>query len=754
MRALDWQSGTPIAGVAIYVISPSQSESSVATTGSDGAATFAIASTGNYRLVARLRGYQDLSTDVNVRSDAETTTVIRMVSSLQQIGHVSSKSHSNASTTYQSLNRDSAEVRLSKSLIDALGSLGGVEVVRGAGGDAGISLRGKDQSLTNYSFDGQQIANPLADRSFDPDLIQSAQVDQSNDSVNFTLLHPTSDPTYGDTTTIGGFGLRKTDFTAQGKTGSIGYAFEHIDRNLLSELDHSTFLDTSGLDYSHEGWYHNVSDLLTLTAPLSSTWDASLTLTRADHHDQVVPAYFSGTLPFGYGPGNSTFGRSSNASAVITGALPRMLVSIAVSGGSAFSEQDEQSRLVDGTAVPSVGSDTFSASTVSVSATFLDSHATMVNFVSTVGNSRSNVSDAALDAATLVPLNVSGTSSLQTLRISQTQKISKKVTLMPSLTAERGNGQGVLASDRLGWNIAASKRDTIVGMVSVEAHAPSPFFSSGVPPDPNTATYDCSSGSASLYGSNDKPDATHAARLQSEWSHSSSSGGFSVGAYGERYTGVTLSDAFASGLGQLSPTGIAQVVSGFGQSGGCSGALDPQRIYVIRNVAGASAFYRGVNATVNRRIGPRTQVQLRYDLQYSSLLKVPSSLVSASSPYVLGGQLPGQPVQRIGLTVGYDLPFRNIQLIVGAQHVAVNNPNRLPPYTLVSFGLEKTLSSAVTFDIVASNVTHQYVSLFSSPQFSVPVSTNSAAPLLLNAAPLPQPEIFIRLNVKMSHSNL
>ncbi len=749
----DAASGAPVEKASVFLVAVTQEGNRVRGTDRSGTATFVDVPGSAYRLVVRAAGFQTATEQIDVAGDRITRLTVHLARALQQIGNVTARS--STSVAYETLSSRSPAVKMSKSLIDALGSLSGVEVLRGSDGIAsGISLRGKDPSLTSYGFDGHQLANPLAGRVLDPDLLQSAQVDQSNDAVNFNLLQPTTQPTYGAVLTAGGFGLSKLDATAQGHVGALGYALQHIDRNLLSSLNGSVYDDTSGLSYRHDGFFHNLTDLAGLTAPLGSTWNLSVTAMRGRRLDQPVPAYFSGAVPFGIGPGNSHVGVAQNVIATATATYPAALVSIALSGGRSTVTDDARARFFDGQRAPLLAASNAAAQTLSLDVSLSDNRATNVHVTSTHAASRSTVSDG--NAFASAPEVRTYGSSVTIFTASQVLKPSPTLEVKPRIGFEYGGGAALMASAQaaVGWK--ASARDRFDALLAAEAHAPNTFFEPGLAADVNAATYDCESRTALITGPNEEPSPVRSRRVEAGWTHTTARGSFSAALYNERYTGVTFSQAFVPAVNEpslLPGAGLQSVLAGFERTGRCAGTLDADRVFLVHDVSGTALRYRGLNLIANRSFGNGLSVQLRYDVQSSSLIGAKAALWSRSSPYVPGAQLPGAPLQRMGLTAGYALPDRKTQMLVQTQYVAGNNANRLPPYLLLSFGTELRLSPVATLDVIATNVTHQYVGLFSSQRFAVPVSTAGDAPLLLNAAPLSQPEIFMRLNVKMSRTS-
>ena len=111
-------------------------------------------------------------------------------------------------------------------------------------------------------------------------------------------------------------------------------------------------------------------------------------------------------------------------------------------------------------------------------------------------------------------------------------------------------------------------------------------------------------------------------------------------------------------------------------------------------------------------------------------------LKSSISPYINGNQLPNVPAQELSLTEDWgwrdgEQSYSRISSLSG------NNEQNLPPYILLTAGMERRLSDAAMITIVATNVTHEYTGLFISSANAIPLATRGGnLPTL--AVPLPQ----------------
>ena len=109
---------------------------------------------------------------------------------------------------------------------------------------------------------------------------------------------------------------RQLSGTVQGTTGKIGYAAATSAHGQQSALAGLLYGDTSGMTYRHDGGYLNRSNSFKLAAPLSDNVSLRAEAMLRSSHEAPIPAFRSGPIPAGYGPGNVT---DFNSSVVTTG---------------------------------------------------------------------------------------------------------------------------------------------------------------------------------------------------------------------------------------------------------------------------------------------------------------------------------------------------------------------------------------------------------------------------------------------------
>src|SRR5947209_5589954 len=281
-----------------------------------GCAEFPNVPVGFYDLRVVAPSYSTATTSVELRY-GESRLEIRavLVKPLVQIGYVHARSTIDVQNRV--LRRDAGLGRLSVTLADLLNTLGGAQVRLSSNGSLlGISLRGQDPSLTMTTFNGVSISGSQALRALDPDLMQSASINDQKESVDFRSLGTAPYPIYDAREMINGYAGRQVAATVQGTSRKVGYAAATSVHGQQSALAGLSYADTSGLTYRHDGGYLNRSNSFKLAVPLSENVSLRAETMLRTSHEAPLPAFRSGPVPQGFGPGNVT---DFNSSVVTTG---------------------------------------------------------------------------------------------------------------------------------------------------------------------------------------------------------------------------------------------------------------------------------------------------------------------------------------------------------------------------------------------------------------------------------------------------
>ncbi|MBV8170837.1 MAG: TonB-dependent receptor, partial [Candidatus Eremiobacteraeota bacterium] len=283
----------------------------------DGSVHFTDVPPGIYRARVIKNGYDSVtSAQFEVLDGRAVSVAVSLAKpSVKSLGTVTVRSSAVISTT--SVNENSAVRKLSSTLTDALGKLSGVTISTDSSGDSDaqvtVSLEGHDPSQTSLTLDGVPMNAPgvAGDlRSINSDLFSSAGVNYGpsagslGGSVGFRSIDPTLSWQGTLTAAYGTFGNASGILSLSGTTGNIGIALTQASRGTYSALNGLTYLDASGLYYTHAGANDTGGTLFKIRTPLGSAQTITATYVSTDGYNDLICNRFTGPVPCGYGPNN------------------------------------------------------------------------------------------------------------------------------------------------------------------------------------------------------------------------------------------------------------------------------------------------------------------------------------------------------------------------------------------------------------------------------------------------------------------
>lgn|GEM_PF-6336149 len=738
----DAGTAAPIRAARVTILGSASLSSRFAVAGADGAAAFIGLAEGSYELVVQAPNYEAYRYRFEVRAGEHIRIAVKLLA-IHTIGRTTSKAVAGASRT---IDATSPQARISPSLIDALSELSGVDVRYANGRATGISLDGRDPSLTDYAFNGVSTGNPLASRAFDPNLVDGIQVDQSTEQVNFLSLNPTLTPTFSTRNSVGGYGFYSARATAQGTAGSVGYAAIVSARGTRAQLDGSTYGDTTGTSYIHHGGSHGGGFYFATAAQVGASTTVSLRGSDSVQRGIPLPDVLEGTVPLGYGPGASSLGRAENYSATVSAALPNGLLQLTISHARERSYTNEPSQQVFGVPEREASAYIYGGTLFNLDGTVMAGHAPA--HFDLVYDRDGAISTQSVLGTSMV------SSYMLTIGRAEVDRVMAKIgaTPIPAYASFAFAGP----NGGLGLRIVPVFSDDarhLTGHVgvgtSVDAQVRSAGGYFGTPSD---AVYDCAAHTIVVQGPSDPPEVVRNTGLDAALNKSFSKGSISVSAFEKKYDNISLTDALtpasAFASSSLPPNYIASFQADYSRLAQCVG-LPPSAdaIFVRHTVSGLSVRYGAVDLTAQFVMSPAFRVAGFYDANSADLIRAPKILTAGDSPYIVGTQLPNAPLHRAGATVEWMAPHAKLQMLANWTYVAVNNQNNLPGFSIVSLALERELSRTARIDVVASNVGRSYQALFESMRFAVPLRANGG-PLLLDATPLAPPQIFVTINAR------
>ncbi len=345
---------SPIAEAHVFLLGWSSSTTKGLVTDRYGRIQIGDVEPGTYRLIVRSSGYADARQDISVRDSAVTSVNVQLARMLKTLAVVRANSTMTEASTVTLTDR-SAERKLSSNLISAINLLAGANVSLSADGQFNaVSIRGHDPTATGYNVGGLRVGGSVAQYAFDPDMLNSAQIDLQHEQVALLLKGPSSDPTYSVDQLAGGFESSRLSMMVQDTSGATGFVLAHVNRDGVSALNGASYLDESGLSYAHLGTYHAQSSMARVVAPLSPDWRASFEYLSSYGTTAQLPDIWSGPVPEGFGPGNFLYRDNHTFGFSINGTVGPWLVSADLGTIRWKNTTDDQSRIVALAPLPSV----------------------------------------------------------------------------------------------------------------------------------------------------------------------------------------------------------------------------------------------------------------------------------------------------------------------------------------------------------------------------------------------------------------
>lgn len=738
------EKGAPISGASVVLALGDNGPPSLAKTDRAGRARFEGLTSGFYSVHVLARGYVHTSDTVEINARYSEMTLAFRLSPYKTIASIPV----HASLVSHVLSRTKGLGRLSVSLADMLNRFGDARVAVSADGSlVGVSLQGKDPSLTSQNFNGIALQNAADLQALAPDLLSAAQ---TNDQKNEVLLQTISSapiPVYDFSGTVNGFAGVENKAQVQDTSGQVGFAAVLDQHHQDSALNGATYLDTSGLTYTHYGGYSSVSGLVHISLPVGDDWTGSFDVMRRRATEIPIPTYLTGSEPTGFGLGNVELIGTTAESVKLSGAAGDWMLYGGLSRFSRSDYQDYSHRYVGGFPLPEMTTIASDTNAMSLSAMRALGGGTL-NLNGSLSFNRQSLADVQ-QTFTLPP------SSVQLTRSSQ-------------FTAEYSSHLGPNASvdddlqlaQRAGNASQSSLRDDVT--VNYRRTRDLNIFASagggsriGLAPDlqqfvsPASAQYDCAARSVVAMAPNPPPSTPRDYSVRGGFSLEALASSMSVQIYWENYDGVTLSGALVPAASEsaanIPPNYLDELQQGYTLYGRCAPIQRAPIIYFEHNVPGLSVRYGGAELMYGEHLGRNVSLQASLDYHRATLTSADALLKAPDSVYIVGRQLPNVPLVRAGLTLDDIIPSHN-EIIVNVAWTSGNNEHNLPSYCLWTAGFVRALSSVTSVSLVATNIAHSYVGLFNTPKFAVPLTSYDGIVGTV-ATPLVEPQLYVNLNV-------
>ncbi|HEX3467494.1 MAG TPA: TonB-dependent receptor [Candidatus Elarobacter sp.] len=773
---------TALADARVFLIGPTVAS---ALTNKSGIVKYTDVPSGLYRVRVGKGGYQGVTSsqfevlgqkevDVNVdlatfkpataqtaNGTSTSTGSSTDTSGLKIIGSVRAK----VTVTTTDVDQDSAVRRISDSLLDALGTVGGVDVTQSSNDpDAPqtISLRGHDESQTAITLDGIPLGAPGAAvnlRSVNTDLFTGAgvsfgaQAGALGGSVNFRTLQPTQTWQSQFASSYGTFDRYNYQIGETGSIGKLGIAALFTKRAGNNPLTFQDYEDESGLTYAHGGESANIGDYLKLRYGLTDRTTLMFTALQNNQAISSLCTSFVTPLPCGIGPDNGSTGKFQFMYGTVQSLIGDTAVTLTSYVNNNVSLSDDLARFqlecpgstplmpIYGCAPASETplNDPFSTRTqtlargVAGSATLTrDKHtitlsgstyASITSFTPLVGGSQF-----------VVPAN-NAVASRQ-VQLSDSFKVNDRLAIGPNVSyaGTTGAGESLLGGFSANWRPQSA--DTYNASIALGSSQPAAGLIRTYG-DPNSARVNCLAGTAQVSGPGDQPSKQSAASYDLSWTHQWAHGQFSLDTYRQTQSNQLINASLTAGsLGITDPSnpfyGYYAAVGGY-FSDVCPTAGAPN-VYVSEAIGGTTRLYQGFTAQANIGLGKNVVLIPSYTTSGASILAADPRFLGFDSTLILNSQLPGRPVHTGNLTLDAYYPPAQLELLANAHYVGSNNNQYISPYVLFNVGISHPLGiGRVT--VFAANLLNTESGMFSTEQYAVPVPLSGGGELLQAARP-------------------
>ncbi len=691
-------------------------------------------------------------TPAQTAASAAPSTSSTNTSGLKVIGSVRAR----VTVTTTDVDQNSAVRRISDSLLDALGTIGGVDVTQDSNDpDAPqtISLRGHDESQTAITLDGIPLGAPgqaVNLRSVNSDLFSGAgvsfgaQAGALGGSVNFRTLQPTQTWQSQLASSYGTFDKYNYQIGETGSLGKLGIAALYTKRAGNNPLTFQDYLDQSGLDYAHGGETANVGDYLKLRYALSDRTTLLFTALQNNQSTSSLCTSDVTPLPCGIGPDNGTSGKFGLVYGTVQSLIGDTAVQLTGYVNDNRSFTDDLDRYIDevdpltgayGPVLsPSASQSSTLARGIAASATLTRDKHTITLTGSTYAGT-TTFTPLAGGQGFVVP-GIDAVSSRQA-QLSDSFKVNDKLTLGPNLSyaGTTGAGHSLLGGFSAAWRPQSS--DSYNASVSYGSSQPAAGIIRSYS-DPQAARVNCLAGTAQVNGPGAQAGPQSAASYDLSWTHQWTHGQFSLSTYRQTQANQLVNATLtASALGLDDPNdpfnqAYYQAVTGY-YSDVCPGFPAPA-VYVSQQVAGTTRAYQGYTATANLGLGKNVVVIPSYTTSGADVIAANPQYLGAGSTLILGQQLPGRPIHTGNLTIDALYAPAQLELLANAHYVGANNNQYIAPYTLVNLGLSHPLGLG-RITLFASNLFNTESGFFSTEQYAVPIPLAGGGSLLQAARP-------------------
>jgi hypothetical protein len=752
----------PLANARVFLLGPSVAS---ALTNKSGIVKYTDVASGLYRVRVSRSGYrQSTSAQFELLGEKEVDVDVALGPTVQEPGATTTSStdadgrtvigHVEASVTVNTrdVDQDSAIRRISDSLTDALNTVAGVDVTQSSNDpDAAqtISLHGHDESQTAVTLDGIPLSAPGTAanlRNLNTDLFAGSSVSFGASAgalgggVNFMTLQPTQTWQERGSIAAGSFDKYNWSLGETGSIGKLGIALVATRRGGNNQLTFREYLDQSGQTYPHGGESANEGQLVKLRYGLTDNTTLTLTALQNNQATASLCTQFTGPVPCGIGPGNTTSGKTQFVYGTVQSLIGEIAVQATGYVSSQFNDQNELNRTIDmcvGSDVPCPVAEPFATDTNSLTRGIAaqgtiskDNHTITLNVATFASQTFFNplVSSG---TSTLVTPSLSAVAS-QTYGLNDQIKINHHLSVGPTLSLASTTGAGTSVLGGVSGDWRPSDADDFSLSTSIGSSQPAPTVVHSYS-DPQSARVNCGGDTAQISGPGDQPTKQSAIDYQGSWTHTWTKGNVTIDVYRQSQAGQLINATVTAAAADL-PAPIYSAVQGYYETV-CPLSL-PATIYVSQPVNGTTRIYQGYDITGRVALGRDVTAVPSYSTNLSYYSAADPQYTGVGSTLILNQQLYGRPIHKGNLTLDAFNPPSGIELLANAQYVGVNNQQHISPYVNVSFGISHPWGIG-QLTLFETNAFNTETGLFSTVNGAIPEPLNGGGELIVAGNPLP-----------------
>ncbi len=735
---IDGITKTPLPLVNVSIIGPTVR---IGFTDEHGVAHFDNVPPGSYTVrLAKAKYKPSTLPNLTIAAAEDSAVTMSMSRILRTIGAVTVKATPRLGGSH--IGTNSPERIASGSLASALGLNPFVDVSAGVGNAQNASIEGHSAGTTAVLVDGAPAAplgSPANLRSLSTDLFDAVNIStdvtgSGGGALDFHIPDPTLAPSYSFAGSYGTYDRSRDAFLLRGTAGRLGYSVGDGTTGYNDVLNGKYYLDTSGLDYFHDASTIARTLTLKLRYPLAESNVLFGEILASNSLSADYCRQFSARVPCGYGPGNYTSESLRTVQVRDAATLGWTSLNVQLFATNEMVNDDQRKRFVNG--LPSSLNAAFAARTDGVSISMSSPLGTGNSLNASILSEGTTYSGNAI-AGTLSASMPSQRLAFGTADIGATVRFSPKTTvsLQGGLSTESGASSMPNGAVSIIWNPTVN--DRVVGLYTAGNMQVPPIASNGIS-EPQSLEFECAAREAFGYGPGLTAHSGDSSTARLSWLHRFADAQVLVSLHRQVVHDDVIEayengSAFSSSFFPLNYFQTASALYASPLQCGEGRSLGPSDIYYLTPVA-ATTQYEGGSVLTKVPLG-HALIAMPY---YVTTVAKPTVVISPTSSrlgLIVGSQIPNVPLHKYGMTLDWKVPRSPLEAVLNITHVATNNANNLPAYTLFNAGALLQLQRGELI-VSATNLFNQFAGLYVSPENAVAIITNSGASIPVLATPL------------------